>query len=405
MAIHVVGGVYREVCTHPKWNHIYGSAGRAALAIGNMRTPVVLHSYLDQAAQDDLSQEAAWLDDLQLNSTLITGGVGFQYLHDMAAPNIFGRPASLHPSLQVNEEKVVRFGMLEGDAIVSSEWAVYDPQNVGSVVSFGSNGSRAKHLALVLNSWEAGQMAGLPGQPPEACAPALAQKEHAEVVVIKMGPRGAFVWTSGQVAQVPAYRTTNVWKIGSGDCFVAHFANAWMHEGRSPADAAAAASLATAYYCQHQLFPTPELLADFKPAEIEVSATFAEGEERKIYLAGPFFDLSQVWMIEQARANLREVGLKVFSPFHDIGRGSAGDVVEKDLQAIKKAHLIFAISDGLDAGTIYEIGYARAIGKPVVVYSERESEESLKMMEGSSCIVCSNYATAIYSALWEAAKI
>jgi len=330
--------------------------------------------------------------------------VGFQYLHDMAAPDIFGRPTQLYPPLLVNEEKVVRFGMLEGDAIVNSEWAVYDPQNVGSVVSFSANGSKAKHLALVLNSWEAGQMAGLPGHPPETCAPAIAQKEGAEVVVIKMGPRGAFVWTSGQVTQVPAYRTTNVWKIGSGDCFVAHFANAWMQEGRSPADAAAAASFATAYYCQHQLFPTPGLLADFKPTEIEVSAAYASGSEREIYLAGPFFDLSQVWMIEQARMNLREVGLKVFSPFHDVGRGSASDVVEKDLLAIKKAHLIFAVSDGLDAGTIYEIGYARAIGKPVVVYSERESEESLKMMEGSGCIVCSNYTTAIYSALWEAAK-
>lgn len=405
MVIHVVGGVYREVCTHPKWNHIYGSAGRAALAIGNMRTPVVLHAYLDQVAQEQLSQEAAWLDDLQVIPAPITGGVGFRYLHDMAAPDIFGRAEQLHPPLEVSEEKVVRFGMLEGDAIVNAQWAVYDPQNVGSAVSFSANGSRAKHLALVLNSWEAGQMAGLPGQPPEACAPAIAEKEGSEVVVIKMGPRGAFVWTSGQVAQVPAYRTTNVWKIGSGDCFVAHFANAWMHEGRSPADAAAAASFATAYYCQHQLFPTPELLAHFKPAEIEISAAYAGGEEREIYLAGPFFDLSQIWMIEQARANLREVGLKVFSPFHDIGLGSADDVVEKDLHAIKKARLVFAVTDGLDAGTIYEIGYARAIGKPVVVYSERESKESLKMMEGSGCIVCSSYTTAIYSALWEAAKI
>ncbi len=81
-------------------------------------------------------------------------------------------------------------------------------------------------------------------------------------------------------------------------------------------------------------------------------------------------------------------------------------MVEKDLQAIKKAHLVFAVVDGLDAGTVYEIGFARALGKPVVVYSEREKGgESLKMMEGSNCVMCTNFATSIYSALWEAVKI
>jgi nucleoside 2-deoxyribosyltransferase len=81
-----------------------------------------------------------------------------------------------------------------------------------------------------------------------------------------------------------------------------------------------------------------------------------------VYLAGPFFDLAQVWLIEQARANLREMGLEVFSPYHDIGLGSANDVVAKDLEGIDASHLVFAIADGLDPGTLYEIGYARTKG-------------------------------------------
>ena len=95
----------------------------------------------------------------------------------------------------------------------------------------------------------------------------------------------------------------------------------------------------------------------------------------------------------------------MFSPYHDIGLGSADDVVEKDLQGIRDSDMLFAIANGLDAGTIYEIGYARAIGKPVVIYSESETEESLKMMQGSDCIICSDYTTAMYSTLWEAAKL
>jgi sugar/nucleoside kinase (ribokinase family) len=84
----------------------------------------------------------------------------------------------------------------------------------------------------------------------------LAKQQGAEVVIVKMGPEGAFVWTNTGTSQVPAFRTNRVWKIGSGDCFVAHFANAWMHEQLTPAAAAEKASKATAYYCETQGFAT-----------------------------------------------------------------------------------------------------------------------------------------------------
>jgi hypothetical protein len=163
MTIHVVGGVYREYCVHPRWNDVFGSAGRAALAIAAVETPVVLHSYMDQVAHDVLADKGTWLDAFRMNPTTVQSGVGFRYLHDMAVPEIFGVPGQKHPSLTVTEEKVVRFGMLEGDAIVDAEWAVYDPQNVREGQPFRANGSKARHLALVLNSWEAGFMAGMPG--------------------------------------------------------------------------------------------------------------------------------------------------------------------------------------------------------------------------------------------------
>jgi nucleoside 2-deoxyribosyltransferase len=240
---------------------------------------------------------------------------------------------------------------------------------------------------------------------PQECAAILAQQQGAEVVIIKMGAAGALVWANNQAHTIPAYRTSNVWKIGSGDCFVAHFALAWMHEQLSPVEAAERASRATAYYCQHMVPPSLNELKDYAPQPVQPSSAFIAGNKRQIYLAGPFFDLSQVWMVEEARRNLIESGLKVFSPFHDIGLGSAQDVVKLDLEAIETSDLLFAIVDGLDAGTLYEIGYARAKGKPVVVYTERASEESLKMMEGSDCLVCRNYTTALYTALWEAAKL
>ncbi len=406
MAIHVVGGVYREYCVHPRWNEIYGSAGRAALAIATMGTSVVLHSYVDSEAHDVFAAKGVYLDAFEMRPSSVPAIVRFRYLHDLATPLISDVPKPLFGTLAVREEKVVRFGMLDGDARVDAEWAVYDPQNVQDGKPFRENGSTAKHLALVLNSWEAAHMAGRPGALAAEVAPILAAAHQAEVVVVKMGPQGAYVWTASEQIQVPAYRTNRVWKVGSGDCFVAHFANAWMQERRTPAEAAARASLATAYYCETQDFVTADKLAALQYSPITPSVGYLAGQARQVYLAGPFFDLSQVWMIEQARSSLHEMGLTVFSPYHDIGLGSANDVVVKDLEALDESHIVFAVCDGLDAGTIFEIGHARSRKIPVVVYSERHhGGESLKMMEGTGCILCKDYTTAIYTALWEAVQI
>lgn len=405
MALHIVGGVYREYCVHPHWNDIYGSAGRAAIAIANMGTDAVLHSYMGDQAVEVLNEKGAWLARFSMVPTKVDRIVGFRYLHDMAVPVITGVPDVKYAPLSVKADKVVCFGMLEGDAIVEADWAVYDPQNVREGKPFGANGSKANHLALVLNSWEAACMAGMPGAHPTATAPLLATQQSAEVVVVKMGPQGAFVWTAAGTTQIPAYRTNRVWKVGSGDCYVAHFANAWMHDGKTPTEAASIASRATAYYVETQGLPTQADLAAYTPQPVQLSAGYLAGEARQVYLAAPFFDLSQVWMVEQARNNLLEMGLAVFSPYHDIGLGSADDVVAKDLEAIHKSHVVMAIADGFDSGTVYEIGYARALGKPVVVYSERHEGEGLKMMEGSACIICSDYTTAVYSTLWEAVKL
>jgi nucleoside 2-deoxyribosyltransferase len=124
-----------------------------------------------------------------------------------------------------------------------------------------------------------------------------------------------------------------------------------------------------------------------------------------VYLAGPFFTLAQLWLVEQARADLTAMGLRVFSPYHDVGHGSAEDVVMLDLAGIDTADLVFAIGDGMDSGTVYEIGYARAKGKPVVMYAENESDENKKMMRGSGCVLHDDYVSAIYETLWTACAL
>ncbi len=406
MAIHVVGGFYEERCTRPAWDDTFGSGGRAAAAIATYGTEVVFHTYTSPKSKSYLEMVAAAYK-LSVQTNDIERAVTFSYLHDLAAPYIshVPPPQSMATSLQIQQDKVVRFGMLEGDAVVHAQWAVYDPQNQGAPVTFGANGSIAKHLALVLNSWEARQMAGLPEGDAHACARKIAREQHAEVVIIKQGAQGALVWADQEACQVPAYRTKNVWKIGSGDCFVAYFAQAWMEQKLSPAVAADFASRATAYYVDTKGFAALATLeaSHYPPIRPTSSQLFAL--PKKVYLAGPFFHLGQIWLIEQARTLLQSTGLQVISPFHDIGLGSAEDVVPLDIQAIKDCDLVFAAVDGLDPGTIFEIGYARSLNKPVVIYSEVQvGAERLKMMEGTGCEIYANFTTAIYATLWRAVE-
>lgn len=402
--ITIVGGVYRERCMRPGWDDIYGSAGRAAAAIARFGGYVELHSNVDSSTQLVMDARAA-AEGFKFNAVPAQAGVTFEYIHGLANPDI-RRGTHARSILKVSGEKVLRFGMIDGTAVVNADFAVFDPQNADEPESFRANGSSAKHLALVLNRHEANLL--LPdssGLTIQQIAAALAQQEGAEVVVIKLGPLGALVYDNGKISTVPAYRTERVWKIGSGDTFAAHFALGWLDNGLSAQDAASIASIATAFYCETQGFPDKALLAAFNPEALQPSQRYRDGYVPKVYLAGPFFTLAELWMVGQARRDLKAMGLSVFSPYHDVGLGSAEDVVEKDLEGVRDCDVLFAIGDGLDSGTIFEIGYARALNKPVVFYAENESAQDKKMMEGSDCVITDDYVSAIYQMTWEAVEL
>lgn len=401
--LHVVGGVYRESCLHPNWCEVFGSAGRAVSAIARIGGQATLHAHLDSLGKQVIEERAA-LEEFGFCSNEIDECSSFRYDHGLSKPTIHCPSNSIQP-IEVQEESVVRFGMIDSDAIVRADFAVYDPQSATAPKHFHENGSSAEHLAVVLNNHEASLLARTKHADLSETAQEIARASSAEVVIIKMGARGALVLDRGEFSQVPAFRTARVWKLGSGDNYVAHFAFNWISKRLSAAESALRASKATAYYCENRGFPTERLLSRFDPRTIQHSERYLEGFRPTVYLAGPFFTLAELWLVEQARINLREMGLTVFSPFHDVGRGSADDVVELDLKAIRESDLVFAIGDGMDPGTVYEVGYARACGKPVVWYSENESDEDTKMMQGSGCMLVNDYVSAIYQALWVAAEL
>ncbi|HEM7146959.1 TPA: nucleoside 2-deoxyribosyltransferase [Providencia stuartii] len=401
--IEIVGGAYYEICQYPSTLDIFGSAGRAASALAHINATVHLHTYADNNAAQVL-RERGHLEGFNVNIQHIDQSIIFRYEHGLSEPKIYGVPPNPMPTIRLKAAHVLRYGMLETSAIVDAEYAVYDPQNVLEPKSFHHNGSTAKNLALILNRYEAEQLSKQLGLPLEQQAQYLLDQENAQVIIIKLGPAGALVCDKNTISTIPAYETKHVSKIGSGDAFVAYFAYEWMINKKSAHEAANIASCATAYYCENNMFPSIQELATFHPKAISPTVKFLNGENRSVYLAGPFFTLAQIWLIEQVYKNLDDFGLKVFSPYHHVGHGKAEDVVEKDLDGIRKADIIFAIGDGLDPGTIYEVGFARSCNIPVVFYAENVADEDKKMMAGSGCILCEDYVTAIYKTLWTIAQ-
>lgn len=402
----VTGGIYRELCSRPRWDEYFGSAGRAATAIATLGGEVDLIGYVDAAAKVAVGIRMHFLGEHAHFTPHDVGEVaGFYYTHGLQTPAIH-RPNETYGPIEVKATHVLSYGMLMGEAVVTCDYAVYDPQNVGDPRLFRSNGSSAKHLALVLNRHEARSLLDGTQQSPAEMAVELARRAQAEVVIIKQGPMGALVYEKGEVHDVPAYRTQRVWKIGTGDQFAANFAYAWMEEQRTAAEAADRASRATALFCDSEtgFFPTREQLDNATLEPIRIGRHRAD-YRAGIYLAGPFFTLGQLWVVEEAKAVLEGMGFRVLSPYHDVGHGSADDVIGKDLEYLRQCDVVLAIGDGMDPGTIFEVGYARALDKPVIFYAENEPGEDRKMIEGSQCRICDDFVSAIYLTAWEAVEV
>ncbi|UWZ85144.1 PfkB family carbohydrate kinase [Occallatibacter riparius] len=312
----------------------------------------------------------------------------------MSNPSINPIRERIHQNdaISVKDDVVLRFGMLEGTAVVDSEFCVYDPQSAFAPERFGDNGSRASRLAIVANRNEIRLMTGLPD--PIAAAQSLLL-EGAELVVIKGGTEGALVVQASGVSPVPAFESRSSWTIGSGDVFAAIFAARWAGHQDTPEIAAELASRGVAEYAEAMALPIPN--ADVLRATKRRSVTRKPG---RVYLAGPFFSLGQRWIIDELRSSFLGFGLGVFSPVHDVGRGPAEVVGPADLNGLECCDRLFAVLDGLDPGTIFEIGYARRMGLPVYVLAQSVAAEDLKMIQGSGCRIFDDLSTAVHHTVW-----
>jgi hypothetical protein len=398
--VKIAGGFYREEMLHPAHSAYLGSGLRAAAALAGTAKSLELWSYVSKSELRHYEAATAAYGVVG-HHALRSEAINFHYAHGCSRPTLEPDVREIQKAgpFELDGEIVVRFGFLEGSCVVRANRAVYDPQSEVAPEPFAANGSTAKAWAMVLNATEAEAFTGKRNV--ATAARALHRDHGCDVVVVKCGSRGALVHTRKEDEWVAAHLTPSVFPLGSGDVFTAFFAWHWAAGGASPKTAAMRASRATAFYCANRFLPLPSEADKLASKKYPPLPRKAKSRLGKVYLAGPFFDLGQRWLVDELRQALIEQGLDVFSPIHDVGEGDAATVAAADLKGLRSTAVVLACVDGLDTGTAFEIGYARSRGIPVIALATGPLRDAdMTMLTGTDCRLVRDVASAVYGTAW-----
>ncbi|WP_300400338.1 PfkB family carbohydrate kinase [Nocardioides sp.] len=379
---------------NPEYHTLAGSGLRAAATLADSGTDVHLYSATHRREREVAQITAATLG-VAADWTDRTRSVGFSYFTPLGAPLINGAGTAIADEISVEDDTVLVFGMIEaGRVSAKGRRVVVDPQRPRGLNDDDLPFVTADEVAWTLNERETKQLAE--ESDVKVGAKALLDKFGLTAVITKRGPRGALVTTANYQEEVGAYQTSSVFPIGSGDVFAAAFAFAWGHAKHDPVAAARIASAAAAHWCETTDYPTPRQVLGGAAARRVVPPDTTS----KVYLAGPFFNLQQRWLVDVARDSLAP---GVWSPFHEVGPGGI-EVAQKDLDGLNQCDALLALIDDDDPGTIFEAGYATNMGIPIVGYGEQGNADGRKMLLGSGASLYTDLSTAVYQAVWAAAR-
>jgi hypothetical protein len=378
----VAGGLYRELCDFPAWDEMFGSGGRAAAAVSRQSPGSTLHTYVS-------GHENKGVDALRALGVIVSTipsdvAVAFAYFHPLSRPHIEPRPGHIlqQKAMLVHGAAVLRFGFLEGDAVVHAKCAVYDPQTSHDPAPFNFNGSKAESLALVLNELELRTASGVDDLTEGAAR--LMQDQKADVVIAKGGANGALVFVHGQdPVSVPAYRSSRVFKIGTGDVFSALFALHWAERGLSPHLAADLASRSVSAYCSTMQLPLPD-------GATETSVPLAVGIHGWVLLKGNGSTIGRRFALEEARFHLGGLGVEVHCPQLKALRPTP----------VTRPSALLLVADGMTQEQCTAALADIPSGMPVVVLDECHVLAGVVEVEHPGIVVVDDFVTAVYFAAW-----
>jgi hypothetical protein len=366
----IVGGCYRELCESPLWNCVLGSGGRAAVVLAGLAPNVRLVTYRPEFLRQDLYPIE--VQRVSVTAQPSATEVVFSYLHPLSQPAIVPRFITKEDPLLVDGELVLRFGMIEGDAIVTAKRAVYDPQNERPA-AFTANGSKAEQLAIVLNELELRQLGK--SEDIHVAANHILKSDNAAVVVAKCGVKGAWVFTlNGTPQWISAYRSSSIFKIGTGDVFSAVFAYHWMGREVASVEAATLASQSVAAYAASRILPVR--LVDgggLRPIGLSNSG---------VVVLGDTTTLADRWLREEAVSRLMDLGVNVRTATANTLPTVGG---------------LLLLADGLPGSAASIVSNAIAAGLFVVVFQQRNA---LPAEQSASVQYTDDFTTALYWIAW-----
>ena len=380
--MNIVGGFYREQCCMPAWDAVFGSGGRSAAAICKLSPGSIFHTYSDDFNSDGITLLKKL--GIKINLYPRPTPIVFSYFHPLSRPFIQPPLTEIEPlpQIHVDGDAVLRFGFLEGDAIVEARRAVYDPQTLSNPASFGANGSLANELAIVLNELELRSATGI--EAIDLAAWNIIEHQNAAVVVVKRGIRGAAVYErGGKAVHIPTYRSSRIFKIGTGDIFSAVFAYYWAEKQLPAIDAADIASRSVAAYCSSVKLPLEiDGLANFAPIQCKSSGS--------VLIEGEVDTIGRRYTMEEAQFVLKDLGIDVFCP-------------ALGCQITLAANAVLILADGLDNLAAERI-LNKIVGKPIVVLRESRIQSSDIFSSRSDIVVVDDFSSALYFIAWAATE-
>lgn len=295
----IVGGFYKETSLVPEIDQMFGSGGRAAAILNQITDDVTLHTYIDN---DSDIAEFEKNHSIEVKKYYRDSLITFSYFHPLSTPHI-SKSEIFQPPIEVNGDVVLRFGFIEGDAVVNANRVVFDPQTWKKKAIYSMNGSKANNLTIVLNELELTHSTSTNELIEQAQE--LLELNKAVAIVVKRGVKGCFVLEkNGSKFSIPSYFSNKVTKIGTGDVFSAIFAFYWGVKNESPSLAAELASKHVACFCE-----SGEIALDYHIIENLVPIHFESFKNVTIFAdqAG----LGKRYIAEEAKYLLLQIGITV----------------------------------------------------------------------------------------------
>ena len=201
--------------------------------------------------------------------------------------------------------------------------------------------------------------------------------KYAKLLILKENRGGSRIFKGNEVFNIPAPITKLTHSVGVGDCYNLAFISQVQNSDYNLAGKYAS-KIASIYGQCTTSNEFKSKVNDLTQDDFQIEGISLPWEKRKeiqIYIAAPDFKNIDTAMIDSICSKLEYHNFKTVRPIKLLGEiGSETsqkqkrEIIKNDIKLIKDSKLIIAIILYKDEGTIAEIGYASALGKPVIVY-------------------------------------